>query len=203
MARALFSQSWHSVAELRPRLLPGARIHRHVYRGQIWYVVQDQGGGRYHRFSTAAHALISRMDGNTTVQALWDEACRAGGDDMPTQNELVDLLIQLHGADLLQTDMTPDAAALFERYRKRRDQTWKQWLMNPMALKFPLLDPDAFLGRWAQRLAWLAGPGGAVLWLAVVVPALFLAAQHWHELSSNVSDQVLSAKNLVIMALVF
>ena len=137
MARTLFSQSWHAVAELKPRLLPGARVHRHVYRGQVWYVVQDQGGGRIHRFSAQAHALIRRMDGRTSVQALWDEACRAGGDDIPTQNEVVDLLIQLHAADLLQTDMTPDAAALFERYRKRRDQTWKQWLMNPMALKLP------------------------------------------------------------------
>jgi len=76
VARSLFSDSWHSVAELKPRLLPGARIHRHIYRGEIWYVVQDQAGGRYHRFSPAAHAMIMRMDGNATVQALWDQACR-------------------------------------------------------------------------------------------------------------------------------
>jgi putative peptide zinc metalloprotease protein len=203
VTRSLFSQSWHSVAELKPRLLPGARLHRHVYRGEVWYVVQDQGGGRYHRGSAAAYALISRMDGRTTVQAIWDEACRQPGADMPTQNDVVDLLMQLHSADLLQTDITPDAAALFERYRKRRDQTWKQWLMNPMALKLPLLDPDAFLGRWARRVGWLFGAAGAVLWLAVVAPALFLAAQHWGELGGNLSDQVLAAKNLIVMALVF
>ncbi len=203
MARSLFSQSWHSVAELKPRLLPGARIHRHVYRGQVWYVVQDHAGGRYHRFTPATHAMIQRMDGRTSVQALWDEACRNAGEDIPTQNEVVDLLIQLHAADLLQADITPDAAALFERYKKRRDQTWKQWLMNPMALKLPLLDPDAFLSRWSQRLAWMVGPAGALLWLAVVVPALVLGVQHWRELSENLSDQILSAKNLVLMALVF
>jgi putative peptide zinc metalloprotease protein len=203
VARTLFSQSWHAVAELKPRLLPGARVHRHVYRGQVWYVVQDQGGGRYHRFSAPAHALIQRMDGRTTVQALWDEACRAGGDGIPTQSEVVELLIQLHAADLLQTDMTPDAAALFERYRKRRDQTWKQWLMNPMALKLPLIDPDAFLTRWVRRVAWIGGAGGAALWLAVVLPAAVLAAQNWSELTNNLSDQILSTKNLVVMALVF
>ncbi len=203
MTRPLFSQSWHSVAELKPRLLPGARIHRHMYRGQLWYVVQDQAGGRYHRFSPAAHALIDRMDGDTAVQALWDEACRNATDEIPTQNEVVDLLIQLHAADLLQADITPDAAALFERYKKRRDQTWKQWLMNPMALKLPLLDPDAFLSRWAHRLAWMVGIKGALIWLAVVVPALVLAAQHWTELTGNLSDRVLSARNLVLMALVF
>jgi putative peptide zinc metalloprotease protein len=203
MTRSLFSQSWHSVAELKPRLLPGARIHRHVYRGEIWYVVQDQAGGRYHRFSGAAHAMIMRMDGAATVQSLWDEACRDAPEEIPTQNEVVDLLIQLHAADLLQVDIPPDAATLFERYKKRRDQTWKQWLMNPMSLKLPLLDPDRFLGRWSGRLAWLIGWKGAALWLAVVVPAAFLAAQHSTELTANLSDRVLAAKNIVLMALVF
>src|SRR6185295_15496066 len=93
--------------------------------------------------------------------------------------------------------------ALFERYRKRRDQTWKQWLVNPMSLKIPLLDPDAFLGRWAKSVAWLGSAGGAALWLAVVLPAAVLAAQHHGELTGNLSDQILSAKNLVVMALVF
>ncbi len=203
MARSLFSQSWHSVAELKPRLMPGARIHRHVYRGQVWYVVQDQAGGRYHRFSPAAHAMIMRMDGGTTVQALWDQACKQAPEEIPTQNEVVDLLIQLHAADLLQADIPPDAATLFERYKKRRDQTWKQWLMNPMSLKIPLLDPDRFLGAWAARLAWLFGWRGAALWLAVVVPAAFLAAQHGAELTANLSDRILSAKNMLLMALVF
>jgi putative peptide zinc metalloprotease protein len=203
VSRTLFSQSWHSVAELKPRLLPGARVHRHVYRGQVWYVVQDQAGGRYHRLTPSAHAMVLRMDGRATVQEIWDEACRGEGDEIPTQSEVVELLIQLHAADLLQADIPPDAAALFERYKKRRDQTWKQWLMNPMALKLPLLDPDAFLGRWAQRLAWTVGPAGALLWLAVVVPAVFLGAQHGGELTENLSDQVLSARNLLLMALVF
>ena len=54
MARNIFSQSWHSVAELKPRLIPQARIKRHVYRGKVWYVVQDQSGGRYKSQQTKA-----------------------------------------------------------------------------------------------------------------------------------------------------
>ena len=66
----------------------------------------------YHRFSPAAQAMIARMDGTATVQQLWDRACQETPEDIPTQNEVVDLLIQLHAADLLQADMTPDATAL-------------------------------------------------------------------------------------------
>ncbi|HZX33539.1 MAG TPA: peptidase M50 [Rhodocyclaceae bacterium] len=203
MARSLFSPSWHSVADLKPRLVPQARIHRHVYRGQVWYVVQDQTGGRYHRLSPAAYSLVLGMDGMQTVQSLWEKANASGPGDACTQNEVVDLLVQLHGTDLLQADTHPDSAALFERYKKKRRATLKQYLMNPMSLKVPLLDPAPFLQRWAPHVAWCFGRLGLLLWLAVVLPALALAGHHWRELTHNMSDQVLSGSNLLVMAFVF
>ena len=201
--RSIFSQSWHKVAGLRPRLLSHTRIHRHTYRGRIWYVVQDAAGGRYFRLTPAAYVLVSRMDGINTVQALWDEACRQSGGDIPTQDEIVELMMQLHANDLMYTDVTPDATELFERYRKRRHLKWKQWLLNPLSIRIPLLDPDLFLTRWVHRLSWLFTRRGALLWLATVLPALVLAAQHWTELTGNLSDRVLSAHNLLLMVLVF
>ena len=111
MNRPLFSPSWHSVAELRPRLVPQARIVRHVYRDQVWHVVSDPGGSKFHRLSAAAHEFVLRMDGRQTVQELWDALCRASdvsnaARDIPTQDEVVNLLVQLHGADLLQQDLS-------------------------------------------------------------------------------------------------
>lgn len=203
MHRSFFSQSWHNVAGLKPRLLPHARIYRHVYRGEPWFVVQDTTAGRYHRVSPGAYAMLTRMDGARTVQSLWDAAIQHGNGNIPTQDELVDLLMQLYANDLLHCDVTPDAAELFERYRKRRRMKWKQWLLNPLSLRIPLLDPDAPLTRWAGRLAWLFSPRGALLWIAVVMPALLLAAQHWGELTENLSDRVLAATNLLALALIF
>jgi putative peptide zinc metalloprotease protein len=174
-----------------------------VYRKQVWYVVQDQTGGRYHRLSPAAYTLVKGMDGANTVQALWEIANTSSNGDVCTQNEVVDLLVQMHAADLLQVDSAPDSAALFERYTKKRRATLKQWLLNPMSLKLPLADPNNFLSRWTPNLAWFFTPMGALLWLVVVLPATFLAAQHWPELTNNLSDNVLSSSNLMVMALVF
>jgi putative peptide zinc metalloprotease protein len=204
MSRPIFSPSWHNVADLRPRLVAGARMQRHVYRGQTWYVVQDRAGRRNHRLNAAAYAFVARMDGETPVQVLWERLGREMPPDaIPTQVEVVDLLMQLHAADLLHVDVTPDAATLFTRYRKRRSQPWKQWLLNPVALKLPLLDPDAFLARWSPRVAWLFSRRGFLLWLCVVPPALVLAIRHGAELTDNLQDRVLSASNLLLLALVF
>ncbi|MDR0674274.1 MAG: peptidase M50 [Zoogloeaceae bacterium] len=199
----LFSPSWHSVAELKPGLVPQVRIERHVYRGQVWHVAQDQSGGRHYRLTPAAYAFVCRMDGKRSVQALWEEANASGVGDACTQDEVVDILVQLSAADLLQVDATPDSAALFERYRKKRRSVWKQTFMNPMSVKLPLLDPDRFLASWSPRFAWCFGRAGMILWLIVVLPAIALAFRHWGELTDNLSDRALSAGNLLVLACVF
>jgi putative peptide zinc metalloprotease protein len=203
MARSPFSPSWHSVAGLRPRLMPYAVVQRVVFRGKPWYVVQDQTGGRVFRFSTAAYALIAGMDGKTTVQSLWENANASEVRDACTQPEVVDLLVQLHSADLLQTDVAPDSSAAMERHRKKRTDTVKQWLLNPMSLKLPLFNPDRLLGALAPLVNWCFGPLGAVLWLATMLPAVVLAAEHWSELTRNLSDRVLSTSNLLVMLAVY
>jgi putative peptide zinc metalloprotease protein len=203
MARSPFSPSWHSVALLRPRLMPYATVQRVVFRGKPWYVVQDQTGGRVYRLSTAAYAFIAGMDGRQTVQALWERANTSESRDACTQPEVVDLLVQLHAADLLQTDVAPDSAEALDRHKRKRTETLRQWLLNPMSIKLPLLNPDRFLTRLSPFVSWCFGPIGALLWLAVMLPAAVLAAQHWGELTHNLSDRVLSSSNLLVMLAVY
>ena len=82
MSDSLFSQSWYRVAGLKPSLRSHAEIHRHDYRGAVWYVLEDPFSGRYHRLSASAHSLIGLMDGNRTVQEIWDTAVSRMGDEV-------------------------------------------------------------------------------------------------------------------------
>lgn len=203
MARQLFSPSWHSVAELRPRLLPTAVVQRQVFRSQVWYVVQDHSGGRYHRMTAPAYRLLSQMDGERTVQQIWEQANVEGHGDACTQGEVVDLLVNLHSADLLTVNLDPDSAALFSRFKKKRWSNVKQYLMNPLSVRFPLVDPEPFIRRVLPLLGWLFSPLGALVWLVVVVPALVMAVLNWGTLTHNLSDQLLSSSNLWVMAAVY
>ena len=203
MSGDLYSPSWYRVAELRPRLRGHVRIHRHHYRGDLWYVLEDRVSRRMHRFNPTAYYLIGLMNGHRTVQEIWDGAAAKFGDDAPTQDETIRLLGQLHTAEVLQSEVTPDVAEMLRRARKGKPKLWLQNLRSPLAMRFPLIDPDRFLERW---LAWyrpLFGWGGAALWLVVVGTALLAAASHWDALSKDFSDRVLAPQNLLIMWLTF
>ncbi len=199
----LQSSLWYRVAALQPQLLARARLHRHRYRGELWYLLQDPASGRVHRFTPAARLILAAMDGRRTVQDLWRLAQRHLGEDAPTQDELIQLLGQLHSSDLLATNVSPDALELFDRGEKTaRSKSRRSW-MNPMAVRIPLWDPGAFLDRFAPLWRRLWGPAGGALWLAVVLPALVLLPRAWPELTNNLSDRVLQGDNLLLLAIVF
>jgi putative peptide zinc metalloprotease protein len=197
MSEPLFSGSWYRVAELKPRLRSHARIRRHRYRGETWYVVHDLASGQVHRFSAEGCLVIGMMDGRRTVQAIWEAALDRLGDDAPTQDEMIRLLGQLHGAEVLQCDVSPDTAELFQRHEKRQRSKLLGQIMSPMWWRVPLVDPDRFLAALLPWVRPLFGPLGAMLWLPVVLGGAVLAGVHWDALTGNLLDRLLLPQNLV------
>jgi putative peptide zinc metalloprotease protein len=203
VAQSLFSTSWYRVAELRPRLRNHAQIHRHVYRGGVWYVMQNHSSGKFHRFTPVANLIIGLMDGKRTVNEIWELAAERLGDDLPSQDEVIKLLSDLHKADVLQSDAPPDARELEQRRKKQLRAKWKQYVGNPLSLRIPLLDPERALKAAMPFLTPFLGWFGALAWLAVVGSAVVLAALHWGELTSDVVDRALAVENLLLLWLIF
>ena len=203
MSDRFLSDAWYRVAQLKPRLVPGVRIFRQRFRGRPWYVLQDRSSGKVHRLTPATYALIDGMDGHQTVDALWSRSVESLGDAAPTQDEAIQLLYQLHAADVLQADAFPDLDEAMERRRRERRAKWLKHIGNPMALRIPLWDPQRFLDRSWPWVRWLYGPIGVALWLGVVGFALLLVMQHWAPLTENVADRVLALENLVALFFIY
>jgi len=203
MTETLFSSSWYRVADLKPRLRKHAELHRHDYRGKIWFVLQDHAGGRSHRFSPAVYRFVGLMDGQRTVQELWDTLNEQDGDAAPTQDEVIRLLGQLHAADILICDVTPDSRELLRRYRRSERMKWKQRIWTPLAVRFPLLDPDRFLTRTLPYVRFVFTKYGAWAWLLTVGLGMILAAANWAALTDNLVDRALAPQNLVLLWLVY
>ena len=203
MTTSLLSPLWYRVAPLRPRLRSHARLHRHHYRGEVWFVLHDRASGRMHRFTPSARLVLAGMDGTRTLESLWEICNRKLGEEAPTQDEMIQLMGQLHASDLMRCDVSPDVAEIFERAEREDRQRIRRSIANPMSIKLPMVDPDRFLAWAAKRIRPVWNAFGAMLWLFVVMPAALLAAVHWSQLTADVSDRVLATNNLLLLLFVF
>lgn len=191
-----YSESWFRIAQQRVSLRPHVNVHRQFFRGERWYVLQDRFNNQFFRVRPQAYELLARLSPDRTVDAVWHECFQADPDNAPGQEEVLRLLAQLYGANLLHSNMAPDSARLFDRFTKRKQKERKAFLKSIMFARIPLFDPDHFLKR-AMPVAktvfsWL----GLVVWLLVVVAAGKLVIDNFGEFKSQTAG-VLAPGNLV------
>ena len=203
MSDALFSPYWYRVKALKPRLRAQVQLYRHEVRKQIWYVLHDHTNRRNYRFSWVAYRAIALMDGSRTVQSVWETCNTELGDDAPTQEQLIQLLAQLHAADVLQCDVSPDARELLQRYNAQDQQRWHRQLKNPLSLRIPLYNPEKLLNLILPWVAPVFSRLGLTAWLVCLLSALVLAGRHWPELTENILDRVTTPQNLVLFWLIY
>jgi putative peptide zinc metalloprotease protein len=180
--RPTFSESWYRVQNLKPKLRVGAQISRQFYRGERWYVVRDPAGNQYHRLSDAAYAFVGLLDGHRSVGEAWELVGGQLADDAPTQPEVIQILSQLYSANLIETNIAPDATVLFRRHKKQVAQKTKGRLMNILFPRIPLWDPDWFLKMWMPVMRHVISPIGGLVWLAAVIGAVVFLMPHLPQL---------------------
>ena len=203
MEQSYFSSSWYRVSGLRLRLRSHARIHRNIFRGQLWYVLQDRTSGRFHRFTPETYLLISLLDGKRKLQEVWEIACEQLQDKVTTQDEIIQLLGRLHTADVLFGDVPPDIGELADRGKRQRSQKLIMSFLNPLALRLALIDPNEFLNATLPLVRPLFSWFGAVVFVCLAGYSFVLAGVHWSALTENVTDRVLSAENLVLLLVAY
>jgi len=202
-AKAIFSSSWYRVRQLRPRLRSNAKIHRHLYRGETWHVLQELTTERFFRFTPSVYSVVGMMNGRRTVEELWQEACNLLSDEAPTQDEMIQLLSQLYQADVLQCDVPPDAAELLKRHDTQTKRKWQSNILSVFSWRFPLLDPERFLKFMLPVVRPFFSWFGALIWLALVIPAIVIFGTHWTDLTKGILDRVFLADNILLLWLVF
>ena len=194
---ATFSEHWHRVAGQRVSLRPAVQMRRQIHRGEKWFVVLDPLNNQFFRIGPGAHDFVCRLGRGATVQEVWEQSLERDPDGAPGQEEVIQLLAQLHQANLLRGDLPPDSTKLFERHQKRKRREVRS-LLNLMFLRIPLFDPDRILQRAMPALRWLMSPLAAALWLGVVGAAVKVAIDHAHELREQ-SEAVLAPENLLLL----
>jgi putative peptide zinc metalloprotease protein len=159
--------------------------------------------GRCHRISASAHDLVGLMDGQRTVEDVWQLTERMAGDAEAHRAELIRLLGLLHSAHVLRWDAPSNIEEIFRQHQRRDERArLRRWIV-PLSLRFALLDPDAVLARsvpWARRIFTPLGLG---LWCAFVGAAALLALLHSSELAHDLPNRLLGHRAWLMLPIVY
>ncbi len=184
MADPLVSGSWYRVAPLKPSLVAGLKIVRHQVRDQVWHILVEPGSGRQLRLNPAAYAFAGRCNGTATVSDLWTLLLASGGDDAPTQDDILRLLAQLFRAGMVQFDAAPYLSLLFTR-RTEEGRRQRRAFINPLMLRMKLFDPTRLLDRLAPVSALLGRWSVFALWVLLVGLGALAAAVNFQPLKAD------------------
>ena len=196
-------QLWFRIANLKPRLRDHISILRQEYRGKIWYVYQDHATNRFHRFDYSAHQFINLMNGDRCVQDIQGILRSSTESQTPTQEDLLQLLGQLHRIDLLQTNTTPDTEEIYLRAEKSNPKAWKKFIRNPISFRFSIFDPENLLTTTMPIVKPVFNWLGFSLWLFITIIAIAFSVSYWGELSGNAIQQALLPQNILLLAILY
>lgn len=171
----LFSAHWHHIKDVRVKLAGDVNISRHVYRGRVSWVLYRYASRCSYRLDAASFELIERLDGQITVEQVWEQAIQQRDQAAPTQDAWLELLADLHAADLLFVQSRIPVETLFERRKEKKSRDQRQRFLNPLYMRFALFDPDNWLNRMPTLTSLLFSRAAFVLWtLLLSIGALVL-----------------------------
>lgn len=197
MATSLHSPLWYRVARFKPKLQPHIRVERQIYRSKTWYLLRDSSSGRHHRVNELAYQFVGRMDGNASVEQIWQLLAEDLAERSPTQDEIVQTLIQLAGLELIQPDKNPEFAELFQQRKERERKRWAN-NVNPLSFKVRLYDPSQHLARFVGIVKPWYSRTGLILWTLLVCTALLAARASWDTIAAHAATDVLTPRFLLL-----
>jgi len=191
--RQTFSPLWHRVRALKPRLRPHVQVTRQHYRGRRWHVAHDPASNQFYRLSPVAYEFIGLLDGNRTVEEVWNISLGNHGDAAPTQGEAIELLGQMYNANLLAIDTTPETEQLLTRGKDRLKRKVQQQAIGIMYFKVRVFNPDRYLTWIEPLLRPILNRVGFLFWLAWVAYALYALLPHWEQVQLGFRDAIAPA----------
>lgn len=194
---------WQIVAQLQPRLRQHVQIYPQDYRGERWYLLHDETAGNYLRFNQRAYAIIGRLDGELTLEDILEHTNSGQSQDLLTQQDVISIISQLSGAELLADGLPINAQDIFQQYQKQQRKNRQRTLMNPLAIKLPLFNPNQFLDRILIIGRFLFSQTGLWIWLMTILGATLLAIANANTLMADITSIELSPSQILTFWLIF
>ena len=203
MSANLFSSDWYRISSLKPNVRDHITVHAHRYRGKRWYMLEDHITGQVRRLTPQSYLIFGLMNGHRTVDDLWILSSDRLGEEMPTHEEMLQLLASLYQGNLIKMEASGDIEELFKRGSDAKRKKWLGKLKSPLSIQIPMIDPNQFLTRTLKYVQPVFSKVSLALYCLFILYALFLVGQNLDALTKNIADRVLAADNLLLLWLIY
>ena len=203
---------WLTLAELQPALRSHIKVIPQHFRGEKWYVLSDETNGQYIRLNESAHAIVGRFDGALSLGSIYDflhdqrNPDRVTGDDQDApmqQEQIVDLLTQLHAFGALEGIGDKPTQQLVDEFEKRESTMRWRKLLSPLMVRIPLIDPNQLLDRLMPRCLWMFTRTAFLIWLLLALLGAVVTLTFLTDIRAELSSDILKPTNLLLLWILY
>ena len=202
MSGGLRHPDWYLISDQKFRRRGALKLSYQTFRGENYVVISDTLTGQYLRLSQRAEVMWNKLDGQRTIQAIFDDLSNSPG-TATTQHEVVDWVMQLVGGGLLLSDHDLDPKSLSERGQKKRDKKLEMRAASPLSIKIELFDPNWLIRKTFPLFSWFFTVFGGIVISGILMTGLALAVLNAETRVQSSDGALLSQSGLIALALAY
>ncbi|MGL4512198.1 MAG: HlyD family efflux transporter periplasmic adaptor subunit [Lacipirellulaceae bacterium] len=165
-------------ARRRLRARADLEVRPRAGSGESSWVVKDPLTMRYYVLGADEMSVLRLLDGERDLEGVHREHARRSAPRRPTAAQVWSFAAALCEQNLAVVEARGEAARLLEsRGARQRRERWAG-LANFLSIRFPGVDPSAFLDAIYPWLRWCFTWRGAATFSAVIAYALYVLAEH-------------------------
>lgn len=154
---------------------------------QYW-VVKDPVTLRYFQLREEEYAILRSLDGQSSLADVLGRFHRQFAPRRLNENHLSHFLGSLHTSGLILSDHPGQAGPLLQRRHEQQSRMMRAAASNPLAIRLPGVDPQAFLRRAYPVVAWLFRPSCVVASVALMLVALLTVLLNPADLAARLPE---------------
>ncbi|NND91430.1 MAG: HlyD family efflux transporter periplasmic adaptor subunit [Granulosicoccus sp.] len=175
---------WQSVCRLCPQQVNGVQYQDRMVRGEPWTFVHSEVTGQHVRINGINRQVVSLLDGCSAVEQLLEMVSPESCDDEKEALALGLLALASYGLISLNT---PAAQSQLQQQAAESSRCRARAWHNPLAIRLPLMDPDAWLERIDRACRGVSVGALVKIAVSLILSALLVAALHTRELADQIA----------------
>lgn len=175
---------------LRPAqvgLRPDLEVHRHVFRGEVSYVLRDPLTLAVHKMSESDYQLCAKLSAETPLGEVFEQLVAEERLEQEDEESFYQFILSLHGSGFLSLPV-PDNESLYRRRQQKIRARQRQKLMGFLFMQIPVVNPDGFLSRTKHLFRWVYSKWALAVWTLVVGGAMLLLLKNWGDFFTPIGD---------------